>query len=75
MIDKPGIKKIIDNLTNGKCKDFFTQEELESIVMSMYLEYKKLGRSDFEFGIYIDTTMSLLKNQNIADGFKNKYLR
>ena len=74
MIDMNFIESVIQSVNNKKWKEIFTENEFRSIITSMYQDYQKLKRSDFEFGLYVNAMMFMLNTKDGQDSLREEYL-
>jgi len=74
MIDKDFLDNIVNDKKNKKWKDSFNEREFRIIIMSMYRDYKKLSRSDFEFALYVNAMTSMLDTKTGQDSIRETYL-
>ena len=65
--------KIIDELPNKKWKEYFTQNEFETIVNSMYKEFKKHSDIEYEFNMFLNSSLNVLSNKDGYNAIKDKY--
>lgn len=72
---KEGLSKLIDNLPNKSWQDNFSRKEFETIVTSMYKEYRDYSVIDAGFGMYLSAALGVMLTNGAPETIREKYLK
>ena len=72
---RPEVIELIGNVSNNGWKDYFTKNEFESIMWSIYEEYRKYSNIDSGFLMTANAVLGMLDTNGGELAIREKYLK